>query len=74
MNSDLIDGKYWLATLNNTRESHMQAGEDYSEDNAIGVDEMFQVGDGEGECPLDDSLPVEEVVNCHCCMAPKVNV
>lgn len=73
-NSDLIDGKAWLPTYNNTRESHMQAGEDYSTDNAISVDEMFNVGGNDCECPGDDSLPAEEVVNCGCCMSPVVKV
>lgn len=72
-NSDLIDGKYWLATYDNTRQSHLDAAAEYTEDNAIPVDDYFTVGDGEGQYPLDDSLPVEEVVRCHCCMAPKVN-
>lgn len=77
-NSDLIDGKYWLHSGGGSgfkpRETHIQAGEDYSEENAISVDEPFVVGGYDCDCPGDDSLPAEEVVNCHCCMSPKVNV
>lgn len=73
-NSDLIDGKAWLAAYENTRDSHMQAAEDYSEDSPIPVDEYFEVGNGEGLYPLDDNLPVEEIVNCHCCMAPVIKI
>jgi len=73
-NSDLIDGKYWLATYNNTRETHQKASEDYSEDKAIPVSDQFNVGGYDCECPGDDSLPADEVSGCSCCMSPKVNV
>lgn len=73
-NADIIDGKAWLPTFNNTRPTHQAAGEDYSEDNAIPVTEQFQVGGYSCDCPGDDSLPAEEVVNCECCMMPVVKV
>lgn len=73
-NSDLIDGKAWLPTYFHTRPSHQQAGEDYSENSAIPVNDNFVVGGCECECPGDGSLPPEEVVNCACCMSPVVNV
>jgi len=73
-NADLIDGKAWLATYNNTRESHMQASEDYSEDNSIKVTEQFNVGGYDCDCPGDGSLPADESCGCECCMMPIVNV
>jgi len=73
-NADLIDGKSWLASYSNSRPSHLQASADYNEDNSIPVDEQFSVGGNNCDCPGDGSLPVEEVVNCGCCMMPVVNV
>lgn len=74
-NSDLIDGKAWLSNMDNkTRETHAQAAIDYSEDSPIAVDEYFNCGGYDCECPGDDSLPPEEVVNCRCCMMPVVKV
>lgn len=74
-NSDVIDGKCWLSTDDGTtRESHMQAGEDYSEDNPINVDEQFTVGDCSCDCPGDSSLPPEECINCRCTITPYINV
>lgn len=74
-NADLIDGKYWLATYSpGSRETHLAAADEYSEDNAIPVDENFVVAGYECQCPMDASLPAEESINCHCCMAPVVNV
>lgn len=73
-NSDLIDGKSWLASYSNTRESHLIASETYDEDNSIPVTDQFTVGDSTCDCPGDDSLPAEEVCNCGCCMMPIVNV
>ena len=73
-NSDLIDGKSWLATFNNTRPTHMQAAEDYSEDNSIPVTEQFTVGDDQCDCPGDGSLSADESCGCECCMMPIVNV
>jgi HK97 family phage portal protein len=73
-NSHLIDGKAWLSNNDShTRETHLQAGMDYSEDNPISVDDYFNVGGYDCECPGDDELPAEEVVNCRCCMQPVVN-
>jgi HK97 family phage portal protein len=73
-NSHLIDGKAWLSAFENTRDSHLEAAQEYSEENPLPVDDYFQVGNGEGQYPLDDNLPVEEIVNCHCCMMPVVKV
>lgn len=73
-NSDLIDGKAWLPTYFHTRDTHLQAGEDYSMDNPIKVDDNFIVGGYECECPGDSGLPPAEVCNCSCCMSPVVNV
>lgn len=73
-NSDLIDGKAWLPSYHNTRQSHLDAGTEYSTDTPISVDEPFNVGGYDCECPGDDSLPASEVVNCACCMSPVVKV
>ena len=73
-NSSIIDGKSWLATYNNTRPTHLQASEDYSEDNSIPVTDQFTVGDSQCDCPGDSSLPPDESCNCECCMMPVVNV
>ncbi|QAA31237.1 phage portal protein [Clostridium manihotivorum] len=73
-NSDLIDGKAWLPSYHNTRQSHIDAGNEYSMDSPISVDEPFNVGGYDCECPGDDSLPASEVVNCACCMSPVINI
>jgi len=73
-NADILDGKYWLATYDNTRESHLEASQTYDESNSIPVTDQFSVGGNDCDCPGDDSLPADEVCGCHCCMAPKVNV
>ena len=74
-NKDLIDGKAWLAIDDgHARETHLQAATDYSTDNAIQVDENFNVGGYECMCPGDIGLPPEEVVNCRCSISPVVKV
>jgi len=74
-NADILDGKYWMdSSIGVPRETHIKAGQDYNEENAIPVNESFVVAGYECDCPGDSSLPAEEVVNCHCCMAPKVNL
>jgi HK97 family phage portal protein len=73
-NSDIIDGKAWLATDDDkTRDSHVQAGEDYSTDSPIDVNDQFNVGGYDCDCPGDDDLPPEEVINCRCCLQPVIN-
>gem|GEM_PF-1079726 len=73
-NADIIDGKAWLATDDDkTRDSHVQAGEDYSTDSPINVNDQFNVGGYDCDCPGDDGLPPEEVINCRCCMQPVIN-
>lgn len=74
-NSDLIDGKAWLSNNDaQTRPAHLQAGMDYGEANAIPVDQDFEVGGEECQCPGDDSLSAENAINCRCCMSPVVKV
>lgn len=74
-NSDLIDGKAWLSNNDaQTRPAHLQAGMDYDEANAIPVDQEFEVGGEECQCPGDDSLSAENAINCRCCMSPVVKV
>lgn len=74
-NSDIIDGKAWLTTPSKgSRQTHLDASVDYDEDNAIPVDDNFFIGGYECQCPMDDILPPEEAVNCHCCMMPVVKI
>jgi HK97 family phage portal protein len=73
-NADLIDGKAWLASYNNTRETHLEAAEQYSVDSPISVTNQFDVGGNSCDCPGDDSLPADEVCGCECCTCPVVNV
>jgi HK97 family phage portal protein len=56
--------KGWLNEPD-ARPSHVQAGIDYSEDNAIGIDEDFSVGDDVMQVPGGGSNP-SEVINCRC--------
>jgi len=74
-NSDLIDGKYWLATYSSgSRQSHIDAADEYSIESPIPVDDDFIVAGYGCQCPMDNGLPAEEAVNCHCCMAPYIKV
>jgi len=66
--------KYWLtAGDDRVRDTHIKAGEDYSPDNAIPVDEPFIVGGLEAMYPRDPSLPAGEVINCRCRSVPVVD-
>lgn len=62
-----VKRKAWLTSGNpNVRSAHAQAGEDYSEANAIPVDEPFIV-DGEALMfPGDPKGSPGNVINCHC--------
>ncbi|AGK96795.1 phage portal protein [Clostridium pasteurianum] len=74
-NSNLIDGKSWLAVGDShTRDSHIQASMDYDESNSIAVDDYFNLNGNDCLCPGDGELPPEESINCRCCMMPVVKV
>jgi uncharacterized protein with gpF-like domain len=65
--------KWWLAHVDKrTRESHIAAGERYSEDNAIRVDRPFLVGGARLMFPGDPSGPAEETINCRCVSVPAI--
>jgi hypothetical protein len=68
--SGVVTGKRWLASTshmgagdpNPVRDSHVEAhGQE------VGINEAFQVGDGEGLAPGQIGLP-EEDINCRCTM------
>ena len=63
--------KFWLPGYRNTRDTHLEAGGKYSENNAIPLDEDFYVGNGSGPAPGSMDL-AEEDVNCGCSLLPKV--
>jgi phage portal protein BeeE len=56
--------KYWINEPG-ARDTHAEAGQRYDEDNAIGIDEDFEVGDDTMDVPGAGSL-AEENVNCRC--------
>lgn len=62
--------KAWLPAYDErTRDTHIQAGIDYSEDKAIPLDENFYVGAGSGPAPGQIGL-AEEDINCRCVLLP----
>ncbi len=63
----VIVGKYWLHTHDDrTRPEHVEAGEEYSKDNAIPIDEPFIVGGEELMYPADETGSGWNVYNCRC--------
>lgn len=59
--------KFWIATPGPmTRDSHIAAGDRYSEDDPIPVDEPFRVGGADLMFPRDPAGPPEETINCRC--------
>lgn len=59
--------KYWVtANDERVRESHAQAAIDYSSENAIPMDEMYEVGESELMYPGDPGGEPEDVINCRC--------
>ena len=62
--------KAWLNEPD-ARDTHFQAGIQYSEDNAILIDKDFHVGGGRGEAPGNIGL-AEEDCNCRCSIIPVV--
>ena len=64
--------KAWLTDGGaNVRDTHIHAGNIYSEDNAIPLNEDFKVGAGSCDAPGNTGL-AEEDINCHCAMIPVI--
>jgi len=65
--TDAVGGKTWLAALDErTRETHVEAHQRYQND-PIGIDEDFEVGEGSGPAPGQIGLAGEDI-NCRCTM------
>jgi HK97 family phage portal protein len=65
--TEVVAGKTWLAALDErTRETHVEAHQRYQND-PIGIDEDFEVGEGSGPAPGQIGLPGEDI-NCRCTM------
>jgi hypothetical protein len=62
-----VKRKEWLIGIRNVRATH-RAVRLYQP--VIDFDKKWRVGDGWADHPMDMSLPKEEVINCHCDMAP----
>jgi hypothetical protein len=63
-----ITRKQWNILARNTRPTHeVLAGVQ------VGIDETFDVGGFAADHPCDQSLPAEELVNCHCWLSPVVD-
>ena len=59
-----VTRKFWLTMQDEAvRDSHVLAGQRYSEDHSIGMDERFEVGRDSMLVPGEGSLP-EETINC----------
>ena len=58
--------KFWIDTADDrTRDTHQELGRKYSEDNAIPIDEPFELGGMEAMFPGDFGDPAEDI-NCRC--------
>jgi phage portal protein BeeE len=65
-----VTRKFWLTMQDDAvRDSHVHAGERYSEEKSIGIDEQFQVGSGFCMVPGETGL-AEEDINCRCQVLP----
>lgn len=61
-----VVGEEWLATADNrTRDTHMVA-----DGQIVAVGTTFLVGGAEARYPGDPNIPVGEIVNCRCSIAP----
>ncbi len=62
-----VQFKAWLTSGNdNVRDAHLQAGEDYSPENAIPINEAYVVDGEELMFPGDSDGSAGNVINCHC--------
>ena len=69
--SGVVEGKTWLAALDDrTRETHIEAHAHY-QDQPIGIDEDFEVGSARGPAPGQMGDPDEDI-NCRCTMTAVV--
>jgi len=59
--------KFWINEYN-ARDTHIQAGKDYNENNAITLDEDFNIGADIMQAPGMGTLP-EENISCRCNLA-----
>jgi hypothetical protein len=60
--------KFWIPTYDgDTRDSHMEVGQHP----AIELDQLFQVGQSQGEFPADARLSAKERINCRCAVGYK---
>lgn len=63
-NQELAVNRVWLATEDDrTRDTHAEA-----DGQTVAFDEPFDIGGWPAMYPGDESLPVEEVVNCRCAL------
>ena len=60
--------KQWVATFQNTRESHADA-----HGQVVDVDDDFEIGEGSGPAPGDIDVDAENI-NCQCIMQPIIGV
>lgn len=59
--------KYWVSSNDpRTRPEHLQAERDYSQANAIPMDERYHVGDSDILYPGDPDGEPADVINCRC--------
>lgn len=66
--------KYWLSFSDDrTREEHAQAGDDYGPDDAIDVDEAFEVDGEQLMYPGDPNGSADNTINCRCDSVPRVD-
>lgn len=69
-----VQRKEWLATADNrTRDSHMQAWNDYGEGRGIALDQPFDVGGQHLMYPGDPNGDPSETVNCRCTEIPTMD-
>jgi len=68
--SGAVDRKGWLAG-SGARESHQYAAARYNTENAIPIDQDFEVGGGRGPAPGNIGLAAEDI-NCRCTIFPVI--
>lgn len=64
-----VKRKEWLIGIRNVRASHRAVR---AISPVIDMDKKWRVGSGLADHPLDPALPPEELINCHCDMAPVI--
>ena len=66
-----VERKSWINGFG-ARDSHAAAGARYSEENAIPINEGFEVGSGRGPCPGNIGIAAEDI-NCRCTILPIIS-